>query len=57
MPALSRAGPPRLPVQEGPDEVERAVGVADIEDAADVRVIERCHGPSLALESRPRIRV
>ena len=33
----------------------RAVGVADVVDAADVRMVQRGDGPRLALEARARI--
>ena len=45
----------RLAVEMRHDEVVRAVDVADVVDAADVRMVERGDGARLALEAGARI--
>jgi hypothetical protein len=37
------------------DQVERAIGVPYVVDAADIRMIQRRDGARLTLEARPRI--
>ena len=52
---LLEAGGERLPVEMRHDEEVRAVGVADVVDAADMRMIERRDGARLALEPRAQV--
>ena len=55
--AFLEASGERLPIQAWHDQKMRAVGFADVVDAADVRMLERRDGARLALEARAEVRV
>ena len=55
--ALFDAGCERLPIEQRHHEVVDTVGVADVVEAADVRMLQCGHDAGLALEAAAQLRV